>query len=170
AALDRAEAVSARVREKMATLIRSFLFHIHAKDEDVLLLTRVVNACLQGRELAGAAERLEQARIWDKAANDARWYAAHLLLMSALDVVRNLMGAPYIRATVHPKPGQFAPAPVNVRDFTDFPYHRKPLLPAGSNPLSLDAYLGVNLWADPALRFVDVYVGDNRSPFLAVRT
>jgi len=84
-------------------------------------------------------------------------------------VVRALVAVPHIRATVHPKPGQFAPAPVNVRDFTDLPYHRKPLLRAGSDPLNLDTYVGANLWADPSLRFVDVYVGANRSPFLGVR-
>ena len=50
-ALDRAECDSARVREKLGTLTRSFLFHIHARDEDVELLARVVNACLQGRDL-----------------------------------------------------------------------------------------------------------------------
>jgi len=73
-----------------------------------------------------------------------------------------------LRATVHPKPGQFAPAPVNVRDFTDLPYHRKPLLKAGASPLNLDTYLGVNLWSHPGLRFVDVRVGGNRDPFLGV--
>ena len=97
------------MREKLGTLTRSFLFHIHARDEDVELLAKVVNACLQGRELASPGERIEQRRIWQKAANDARWYAAHLLLMSALDVVRNLIGVPYIRATVHPKPGSSPP-------------------------------------------------------------
>jgi hypothetical protein len=169
ATLDRAEAESALVRRKILSLIRSFLFHVHAHDGDAKLLARIVNASLQGRELDTPGERSEQGRIWEKAANDARWYAAHLLLMTALDVVRNLVAVPYIRATVHPKPGQFAPAPVNVRDFTDLPYHRKPLLRGGADPLNLDAYLGVNLWADPSLRFVDVYVGENRSPFLGVR-
>jgi Pyoverdine/dityrosine biosynthesis protein len=169
AVLDRAEADRPRVREKIASLIRSFLFHIRGCDEDVRFLTKVVNACLQGRELETPGQRAEQRRIWHKAAADARWYAAHLLLMSALDVVRGLVAVPYIRATVHPKAGQFAPAPVNVRDFTDLPYHRKPLLPARANPLSLDAYVGANLWADPSLRFVDVFVGANRSPFLGVQ-
>ena len=169
AVLDRAEAERPRVREKIMSLIRSFLFHIRGCDEDVSLLTKVVNACLQGRELETPGQRAEQRRIWQKAAADARWYATHLLLMSALDVVRGLVAVPYIRATVHPKPGQFAPAPVNVRDFTDLPYHRKPLLPARANPLNLDTYLGLNLWADPSLRFVDVFVGANRSPFLGVR-
>jgi hypothetical protein len=167
-ALDRAEAESVVVQRKILSLIRSFLFHIHARGEDLDLLAKVVNACLQGRELDTRGERAEQQRIWEKAAYDARWYAAHLLLMSALEVVRNLVDVPYIRATVHPKPGQLAPAPVNVRDFTDLPYHRKPLLREGANPLNLDTYLGVNLWADPSLRFVDVYVGENRSPFLGV--
>ena len=168
AVLDHAESESVLVRRKILSLIRSFLFHIRAHGEDIELLARIVNASLQGRELDAPGERAEQRRIWEKAAQDARWYAAHLLLMSALEVVRNLVDVPYIRATVHPKPGQFAPAPVNVRDFTDLPYHRKPLLRAGANPLNLDAYLGVNLWADPSLRFVDVYVGENRSPFLGV--
>jgi Pyoverdine/dityrosine biosynthesis protein len=169
AVLDRAEAERPRVREKIVSLIRSFLFHIRGCDEDLGLLTKIVNACLQGRELETPGQRAEQRRIWEKAAADARWYAAHLLLMSALDVVRGLVALPYIRATVHPKPGQFAPAPVNVRDFTDLPYHRKPLLPVGANPLNLDSYLGVNLWADPSLRFVDVFVGTNRSSFLGIR-
>ena len=169
AVLDRAEAERPRVREKIVSLIRSFLFHIRGYDEDVSVLTKVVNACLQGRELETPGQRAEQRRIWEKAASDARWYATHLLLMSALDVVRGLVAVPYIRATVHPKPGQFAPAPVNVRDFTDLPYQRKPLLRARANPLNLDTYLGVNLWADPSLRFVDVFVGANRSPFLGVQ-
>ena len=168
-ALDRAERERPRVRAKIDSLIRSFLFHIRGTDEDVELLAKVVNACLSGRELATPGQRAEQRRIWEKAATDARWYAAHLLLMSALDVVRNLVAAPFIRATVHPKPGQFAPAPVNVRDFTDLPYHRKPLLRAGLNPLNLDTYYGVNLWADRHLNFVDVYVGENRSPLLGVK-
>jgi hypothetical protein len=168
-ALERAECLSPAVQRKLTSLIRSFLFHVHTQGEDVELLARIVNASLEGRELESPGERAEQRRIWAKAAADARWYAAHLLVMSALDVVRNLVDVPYIRATVHPKPGQFAPAPVNVRDFTDLPYHRKPVLKAGANPLSLEAYAGVNLWADPALRFVDVYVGQNRSPFLAIR-
>jgi Pyoverdine/dityrosine biosynthesis protein len=167
--LDRAEAERPRVREKIGSLIRSFLFHIRGYDEDVSVLTKVVNACLQGRELETAGQKAEQRRIWQKAAADARWYATHLLLMSALDVVRGLVAVPYIRATVHPKPGQFAPAPVNVRDFTDLPYQRKPLLRARANPLNLDTYLGVNLWADPSLRFVDVFVGANRSPFLGIQ-
>lgn len=167
--LAEAEQERPRVREKMLSLIRSFLFHIRGADEDLRLLAKVVNACLQGRELQNPGDRAEQRRIWNKAATDARWYAAHLLLMSALDVVRSLVAQSYIRATVHPKPGQFAPAPVNVRDFTDLPYHRKPLLRAGANPLNLDTYHGVNLWADPSLPFVDVYVGSNRSPFLGVR-
>jgi len=169
AVLDRAEAERPRVREKIASLIRSFLFHIRGDDEDVSLLTKVVNACLQGRELETPGQRAEQRRIWRKAAADARWYATHLLLMSALDVVRRLVAVPYIRATVHPKPGQYAPAPVNVRDFTDLPYQRKPLLRARANPLNLDTYLGVNLWADPSLRFVDVFIGANRSPFLGIQ-
>lgn len=169
AILDQAEAERPRVQEKIMSLSRSFLFHIRGRDEDLALLTKVVNACLQGRELETPGERAEQQRIWQKAATDARWYAAHLLLMSALDVVRRLVAVPYIRATVHPKPGQFAPAPVNVRDFTDLPYHRKPLLRAGANPLNLDTYLGLNLWANPSLRFVDVFVGANRSPFLGVQ-
>jgi len=169
AVLDRAEAERPRVREKIMSLIRSFLFHIRGNDEDVSVLTTVVNACLQGRELETPGQRAEQRRIWQKAASDARWYATHLLLMSALDVVRGLVAVPFIRATVHPKPGQFAPAPVNVRDFTDLPYQRKPLLRARANPLNLDTYLGVNLWADPSLRFVDVFVGANRSPFLGVQ-
>lgn len=169
AVLDHAEAQRPRVREKIASLIRSFLFHIRGDDEDVSVLTKVVNACLQGRELETPGQRAEQRRIWQKAASDARWYATHLLLMSALDVVRGLVAVPYIRATVHPKPGQYAPAPVNVRDFTDLPYQRKPLLRARANPLNLDTWLGVNLWADPSLQFVDVFVGTNRSPFLGIQ-
>jgi len=168
AALDRAEAESDLVHRKVLSLIRSFLFHIRAEGEDVELLAQIVNASLQGRELDTPGARAEQRRIWEKAAQDARWYAAHLLLMSALDAVRNLVAVPYIRATVHPKPGQFAPAPVNGHDFNDLPYHRKPLLRAGANPLNLDTYIGANLWADPTLRFVDVYVGENRSPFFGV--
>jgi hypothetical protein len=169
AAVERAERQSPAVQRKLTSLIRSFLFHVHAQGEDVDLLARIVNASLEGRELATPGERGEQRRIWAKAGADARWYAAHLLVMSALDVVQNLVDVPYIRATVHPKPGQFAPAPVNVRDFTDLPYHRKPILKAGANPVSLEAYAGVNLWAEGAMRFVDVYVGDNRSPFLGIR-
>jgi hypothetical protein len=88
AVLDRAEAERPRVREKIDSLIRSFLFHIRGYDEDVSVLTKVVNACLQGRELETPGQKAEQRRIWQKAAADARWYASHLLLMSALDVVR----------------------------------------------------------------------------------
>lgn len=168
-ALDAAERERPRVRAKIDSLIRSFLFHIRGADEDVELLAKVVNAWLSGRELPTPGQRAEQRRIWDKAATDARWYASHLLLMSALDVVRNLVATPFIRATVHPKAGQFAPAPVNVRDFTDLPYHRKPLLRAGLSPLNIDTYHGVNLWTDPGLKFVDVYVGENRSPLLGVK-
>ena len=169
ARLDAAETSDARVRAKLVSLTRSFLFHLHAHDEDLDLLAKIVNASLRDQRLPTPAERAEQERLWRKAAADARWYAAHLLLMSALDVVRHGVAMPYVRATVHPKPGQFAPAPVNVRDFADLPYHRKPLLRAGANPLNLDTYLGVNLWADPGLQYVDVYVGGNHAPFLGVR-
>lgn len=168
-ALEAAERCDARVQRKLLSLTRSFLFHLHARDEDLDLLVKVVNACLRDERLSTPGERAEQDRLWTKAATDARWYAAHLLLMSALDAVRQVVATPYVRATVHPKPGQFAPAPVNVRDFTDLPYHRKPLLRAGANPMNLDTYLGVNLWSDPSLRFVDVCVGSNRAPFLGVR-
>jgi hypothetical protein len=58
---------------------------------------------------------------------------------------------------------------VNARDFNDLPYHRKPFLRSGANPLNLDTYIGANLWADPERRFVDVYVGPDRSPFLGVQ-
>ena len=169
AALARAEVERPRVRRKLLSLTRSFLFHLRTAGENPVLMARVVNACFRGHELSNPHERAEQRRLWERATTEARWYAAHLLLMSALDVVRALVAVPHIRATVHPKPGQFAPAPVNVRDFTDLPYHRKPLLRAGSDPLNLDTYVGANLWADPSLRFVDVYVGANRSPFLGVR-
>src|SRR5438094_796680 len=169
AALARAEAESPRVRRKLLSLTRSFLFHLRTAGEDPGLMARVVNACFRGHELSNPHERAEQRRLWERATTEARWCAAQLLLMSARDVVRAIVAVPHIRATVHPKPGQFAPAPVNVRDFTDLPYHRKPLLRAGSDPLNLDTYVGANLWADPSLRFVDVYVGANRSPFLGVR-
>jgi len=166
--LVRAERESAAVQRKLLSLTRSFLFHIHTRDADPALLARIVNASLQGRELAGVAESAEQRRVWDKAADDARWYAAHLVVMAAVGGVGSLLRGSFIRATVHPKPGQYAPAPVNARDFNDLPYHRKPLLRAGANPLNLDTYVGANLWADPHRRFVDVYVGANRAPFLGV--
>ena len=157
------------VSRKLLSLTRSFLFHIHAYDADRVLLARIVNAGLRGELLDEPRDRLEQNRIWKKAAYDARWYAAHLIVMAAIGGVARLVKSRVIRATVHPKAGQYAPAPVNVRDFTDLPYHRKPLLKAGANPLNLDTYIGANLWADPERRFVDVYLGGNRSPFLAVQ-
>ena len=107
--------------------------------------------------------------MWIKATDDARWYAAHLIVMAALGGVGRLLRGSFIRATVHPKPGQYAPAPVNARDFNDLPYHRKPLLRAGANALNLDTYIGANLWADPDRRFVDVYLGTNRAPFLGIQ-
>jgi hypothetical protein len=169
AMLDRAERDYVTVQRKLLSLTRSFLFHIHTRDADPGLLARIVNASLEGRVLVGLGESAEQRRIWAKAADDARWYAAHLIVMAALGGVGRLLRGSCIRATVHPKPGQYAPAPVNARDFNDLPYHRKPLLRAGASPLNLDTYIGANLWADPHRRFVDVYVGTNRVPFLAVQ-
>ena len=114
-------------------------------------------------------EAAEQRRIWEKATEDARWYAAHLIAMAALGGVGRLLRGSFIRATVHPKPGQYAPAPVNARDFNDLPYHRNPLLRAGASALNLDTYIGANLWADPRRRFVDVYIGTNQVPFLGIQ-
>ena len=167
--LGRAEREHATVQRKLLSLTRSFLFHIHTQDADPALLARIVNASLQGRTLSGSNESTEQRRVWGKAAADARWYAAHLIVMAALGGVGRLLRGSFIRATVHPKPGQYAPAPVNARDFNDLPYHRKPLLRAGANALNLDTYIGANLWADPHRRFIDVYLGTNRAPFLGIQ-
>lgn len=167
--LDRAEREYATVQRKLLSLTRSFLFHIHTRDADPSLLAKIVNASLQGHVLDELDESAEQRRIWSKAAEDARWYAAHLIAMAALGGVGRLLQGSVIRATVHPKAGQYAPAPVNARDFNDLPYHRKPLLRAGASPMNLDTYIGANLWADPHRRFVDVYVGTNRVPFLGVQ-
>jgi hypothetical protein len=167
--LERAERQYATVQRKLLSLTRSFLFHIHTRDADPVLLAKIVNASLQGRALTDVEESAEQQRIWSKATDDARWYAAHLIVMAALGGVGRLLRGSVIRATVHPKPGQYAPAPVNARDFNDLPYHRKPLLRAGTNPLNLDTYIGANLWADRQRRYVDVYVGTNRAPFLGVQ-
>jgi hypothetical protein len=170
ATLAAAEAADEAVRRKLLSLTRSFLFHIHVGDTcDPTLLARIVDAGLRGRQLDSVRESAEQTRLWVKAAEDARWYAAHLVTMAAYGGVTQLLEDDVIRATVHPKPGQYAPAPVNARDFNDLPYHRKPFLRAGANPLNLDAYIGANLWADPGRRFVDVYVGADRSPFLGVQ-
>lgn len=167
--LHHAEREYVTVQRKLLSLTRSFLFHIHTRDADPGLLAKIVNASLQGHVLDEPNESAEQRRIWSKAAEDARWYAAHLIVMAALGGVSNLLQGSVIRATVHPKAGQYAPAPVNARDFNDLPYHRKPLLRAGTSPLNLDTYIGANLWADPHRRFVDVYVGTNRVPFLGVQ-
>ena len=167
--LGRAERQFSSVQRKLLSLTRSFLFHIHTRNADPAVLARIVNASLEGRMLAEINEAAEQRRIWAKADDDARWYAAHLIVMAALGGVGRLLRGSFIRATVHPKPGQYAPAPVNVRDFNDLPYHRKPLLSARASALNLDAYIGANLWADPHRRFVDVYIGTNRAPFLGIQ-
>ncbi|HEU5322759.1 MAG TPA: L-tyrosine/L-tryptophan isonitrile synthase family protein, partial [Methylomirabilota bacterium] len=99
AMLARAEREHETVRRKLLSLTRSFMFHIHARDADTELLARIVNASLRGQDLEKPPEAAEQQRMWVKAVDDARWYAAHLVTMAAVGGVTQLIEGDVIRAT-----------------------------------------------------------------------